>query len=550
MLNRGALGRAGLLSLIPGLAAAQGAAQAPPLGGVAIDHAAVGCIVAGKFPRMNACFSPASQVARARVYFRAEGAPYWYFVDMKSQAPCFEGILPKPRATIKKIDYYVEVVDKAFVEGRTAEYAPDVVADKGACRKDTPAAPFASKASVAVGSVTGAPVVPAGFLSAGVVGAGGVSTAAVVAGVAGAGAATAGVVSTTGGGGGTTTTPGVTLPPSTAPATTQPPSTTPSTTQPPTPSSNKPPAAVFNISPDPPVGLAPLTVKFSMCGSIDPDGDPLSYFFDFGDGSKTTGGCNTQHTYNVPSLKSRSGASAAGSYAARMSVTDGQPGHERGQPYDVLVGCPTPRVNLVSPASRSIFSCPVGVSATATDPLGIVSVEFFAKDYFGTQSIGLDTSAPYAVNFNPGQGGSFTLIAEAVNQCGGVAEDSVSVFISCYGGRTATRVGRRVSWTSQLEVPDGRGQVILNGGSASFPGAGRAMGLGEARKGENRIEAQLVAANGPGTWRFDFSNSPLLEAGSVRVLAGEVAELTADVVVFRLRGKVGERIAFTFRMSE
>ena len=74
-----------------------GAAVAPAQeggGGVAIDHKAVSCIVAEKFPKINACFSPNSNVARARVYFRAEGGTSWYYVEMKSDAPCMSGILP------------------------------------------------------------------------------------------------------------------------------------------------------------------------------------------------------------------------------------------------------------------------------------------------------------------------------------------------------------------------------------------------------------------------------------------------------------------------
>jgi hypothetical protein len=46
--------------------------------GLGIDHRKVGCIVAGKYPKLNACFAPASRLARARVYFRvADGAPDW-----------------------------------------------------------------------------------------------------------------------------------------------------------------------------------------------------------------------------------------------------------------------------------------------------------------------------------------------------------------------------------------------------------------------------------------------------------------------------------------
>ena len=51
--------------------------------GLEIDHKAVGCIVVGKYPKMNACFTPAASLARSRVYFRPEGNPSWYYVDMK-----------------------------------------------------------------------------------------------------------------------------------------------------------------------------------------------------------------------------------------------------------------------------------------------------------------------------------------------------------------------------------------------------------------------------------------------------------------------------------
>ena len=63
---------------------------------VAIDHKAVGCIVVGKYPKMNACFSPAADLARSRVYFRPEGVASWYYVDMKTDEPCFAGTLPRP----------------------------------------------------------------------------------------------------------------------------------------------------------------------------------------------------------------------------------------------------------------------------------------------------------------------------------------------------------------------------------------------------------------------------------------------------------------------
>jgi len=120
--------------------------------GLEIDHKAVGCIVVGKYPKMNACFTPAASLAQSRVYFRPEGTPSWYYVNMKSDQPCLSGTLPKPSKKLvgKKVEYYLEAQNKAFVPSRTAEYAPIVVRSAQECKKDVPVAPFLNNASVAV----------------------------------------------------------------------------------------------------------------------------------------------------------------------------------------------------------------------------------------------------------------------------------------------------------------------------------------------------------------------------------------------------------------
>jgi hypothetical protein len=66
---------------------------------------------------------------------------------------------------------------------------------------------------------------------------------------------------------------------------------------------NHPPFAVLSTNPDPPQGPSPLSVTFDLCKSSDPDGDPLSYFFEFGDGGKASGACVQSHTYTASSLR-------------------------------------------------------------------------------------------------------------------------------------------------------------------------------------------------------------------------------------------------------
>jgi hypothetical protein len=67
----------------------------------------------------------------------------------------------------------------------------------------------------------------------------------------------------------------------------------------------------------------------------------------------------------------------------------------------------------------------------------------------------------------------------------------------------------------------------------------------EPRIGDNRLEAEAGAGAG-GTWRVELGGVRGLERGSVRVLAGEVLSVGPDAVVFRLKGRAGERFGLAF----
>lgn len=137
--------------------------------GPAIEHKAVSCIVAGVFPRLDACFVPQEDLSRARVHFRADGTPHWYFVDMAAAGGCRSVLLPKPLPTTSAIDYYVSALGRTFDETRTSEYTPRVVARAGDCDRDLLVAGSAGSATVVLGAAAGAPAVPAGFSPEGIV---------------------------------------------------------------------------------------------------------------------------------------------------------------------------------------------------------------------------------------------------------------------------------------------------------------------------------------------------------------------------------------------
>ena len=78
---------------------------------------------------------------------------------------------------------------------------------------------------------------------------------------------------------------------------------------------------------NPTVGTAPLTVNFSSAGSYDPDADPLSFTWDFADGSGSFL-ANPSHVYNN-----------SGIFMARLTVSDGHGGSGSAQ-VQVTVGDP------------------------------------------------------------------------------------------------------------------------------------------------------------------------------------------------------------------
>jgi hypothetical protein len=441
-----------------------------------IAHEPPACVQAGKYARLNACFRPASAVARARVYFRKGGTPDWFYVEMTADAPCHRAVLPRPRKDIGTIEYYISATDRSSGESRTGDGSLRVTAD-GSC-PEGPLAPVADASGVVIGSVSGAG--PVGFLT------GGVSSLLIAGGVAIVGGGAAAILA---GGGGetttTTTTTTTTVPPTTTTSTTT--STTTTTTTTPTP------------TPTPPT-TPPTTTTTTT----------------------TTMPCET------PNQK--------------------------------------PAANITSPASGPVGN-PVTVTATATDPApgsGIREVRFWYRycplgmGCGPENSIGTDSSEPYSVSWSnqPSCGTApedrFQLVARAVDNCGNISDpatvDVRSIGRGCFRGMTS--LPQAGAWLSELQLPGSKGQVVLDGSQVVFPASGSETFTTPLGPGPHRFEATLVdaprgAREGAGTWRFDLARLGIA-AGTLRVVAGEAVLSGADSVVFRLRGRSGERVVFVF----
>ena len=108
---------------------------------------------------------------------------------------------------------------------------------------------------------------------------------------------------------------------------------------------NRRPSAV--IIAEPTAGRGPLTVEFTAAESTDPDGDLLTYSWDFGDGTGTgdsaTSVLTGTHTYT-----------ATGTYTATLTVTDPE-GAEQSQSVEIAVGNDPPVAKILRPYPQTTF---------------------------------------------------------------------------------------------------------------------------------------------------------------------------------------------------
>ena len=118
---------------------------------------------------------------------------------------------------------------------------------------------------------------------------------------------------------------------------------------------NRSPVAAASANPT--SGPAPLTVSFNGAGSTDPDGDPLSYDWDFGDGSAHSTSAAPSHTYTT-----------GGTYTATLRVRDDRGGEDtetvRIDPGNTP---PVPTIEAPAPSERFAVGEVVTLRGSATD---------------------------------------------------------------------------------------------------------------------------------------------------------------------------------------
>jgi RHS repeat-associated protein len=143
---------------------------------------------------------------------------------------------------------------------------------------------------------------------------------------------------------------------------------------------NRPPVAAPG---GPYSGQAGRAIAFDGSASSDPDGDTISYAWNFGDGPETAAGVRVEHIYQT-----------SGAFTATLTVTDAH-GESRSATVAVTVSAApsdetAPFVTLNAP-SQALAGSQVTVTALATDNVGVVRVQFLVNGADPTD----DETPPY-----------------------------------------------------------------------------------------------------------------------------------------------------------
>jgi hypothetical protein len=191
--------------------------------------------------------------------------------------------------------------------------------------------------------------------------------------------------------------------------------------------------------------------------------------------------------------------------------------------------------------------------------------------------LGTVTSNPGGINCGPvcagqqatfGVGATVTLSASAVagvaftgweGDCSGTscvvsmtADRSVVAryrLLTRPAGEAAPEPGTQASLRTRLLLQGGRGDVLVDGRTVFLAGGSVAsIAFGDAA-GDHVVEAWAREGTGEGVWRFDFGSGDAAGRRILNVLAGDPLSLTPEAVVFRVKGRFPQKVAFVVRLA-
>lgn len=274
----------------------------------------------------------------------------------------------------------------------------------------------------------------------------------------------------------------------------------------PPPPVNQVPTASFTASPL--SGTAPLLVSFDASASSDPDGSIAAYAWTFGDGTTATGR-TAAHTY-----------AAAGTYAARLTVTDDDGATASGS-QDILVasgttpppGNQTPTAAFTASPLSGAAPLPVSFDASASsDSDGSIAAYVWIFGDGGTAS-GRTAAHTYAV------AGTYRAQLTVTDNDGATASASRDISVTsgttpppANQAPTAAFTASPLSGTAPLLVSfDASGSTDPDGSIATY-----AWNFGDGVSGTGRTASHTYAVVGTFTARLTVTDDDGATASASR----------------------------------
>ena len=194
---------------------------------------------------------------------------------------------------------------------------------------------------------------------------------------------------------------------------------------------NQAPNASFSANPT--SGEAPLEVSLDATNSSDPDGEIISYNWDFGDGS-TGSGATKNHTYDNP-----------GDYSVELTVTD-DAGATDIETVTISVTssnqAPTASINADPTSGDAPLEVTFDASGSSDSDGNIASYEWD----FGDGATGSGSSVDHTFDSS----GAYSVELTVTDNDGATDTASVEIEVSGEGGELNARI---------LVVPPGPGQI-------------------------------------------------------------------------------------------
>lgn len=167
---------------------------------------------------------------------------------------------------------------------------------------------------------------------------------------------------------------------------------------------------------------------------------------------------------------------------------------------DIKIGNPQqapdttiPALNVTAPANGATIAGTVDITATASDNVGVVKVEF----YLDGMLLGTDTSTPYAFTWATGSvpDGSHRVMAKAVDAAGNVGTDDDTTVTVANGGGGTTSVT-----LGNVDTQDGYVKADADGTAAAVGTLEGTYGLAIGRGSDAKFNRTLLS--------FDTSSIP------------------------------------------